>query len=113
MKIAGTLKVNIDKLKMIGAEWIAYDKHRIYFSYKEHLRKALMEYCKIHFLFYNTGNISSAFVNTSISNKKGGQYLQALEGLYYDVKSDKFFHGEGLNKYSHKIIKLIKNWAII
>ena len=101
-----------NKLKKIGTEWVGHGKHRIYFSYHTDFRENILENLGIHFIFYNTGNISSCIIDSNcVSNNSGKNYLHALESLYYDVDKKKFITSDGNPFESNIIIELIKKFA--
>lgn len=78
--------VDIEKMKTLGKEWIADDKHRIYFN-------DLRGLYGLELNLYGTGNISSAKVDgVKISNGKARQLATDLDcaKFFYDVNAGTF-----------------------
>lgn len=78
----------IRAMKSIGNEWRAHGKHRIYFN-------DLADYYGLELGYYNTGNISYAYLDgKQISNRLARDFLAHISQtkLYYDFE-DGGIHG--------------------
>lgn len=100
--------LNVGQLKNIGKEWIAGDKHRIYFDVKQLYQKVF----QFEVGFYKTGNVSWAKINgEDMSNRKAAELLFSLGNakLFYDVKAGKFVSERLGDENTDALVNEIKN----
>lgn len=98
--------MNMTQLKMLGNEWRAGDKHRIYINNLDELYGLKVQR-------YKTGNISGASLDGEpLSNTKAQKLMTQLDGvfgkLWYDVNSQRFMYQNISTSVAESIIDIVR-----